>query len=179
MKNKKIMVVTPYFYPKIGGLENYAFNISKGLQKYGWEVVVITSNHESNTYKEEVIEGMKIYRLPRQFKLSNTPISFKWKNQIKDIIKKEKPSVINTHSPVPFIADIVSRVANKLNIPFILTYHNDLVKDNAFLNLIAKAYYWILGNKTLDLSDKIIATSKYYADISPYLKKRKNKIEIV
>src|SRR3989344_789930 len=174
MKNKKIMVVTPYFYPKIGGLENYAFNISKGLKKYGWEVVVITSNHESNTYKEEIIEGMKIYRLPRQFKLSNTPISFKWKEQIKDIIQKEKPNVINAHSPVPFIADVSARIAHKLNIPFILTYHNDLVKDNPLLNFVAKAYYWILGNKTLNLSNKIIATSKYYVGMSPYLIKRKN-----
>ena len=176
---KTLMVVTPYFYPRIGGLENYAFNISKGLKKYGWKIVVVTSNHEENKYKEEVIEGMKIYRLARQFKLSNTPISFKWKNQIKDIIKKEKPSVINAHSPVPFIADVTSRVANQLKIPSVLTYHNDLVKDNFVFNFIAKAYYWFLGNKTLDLSNKIIATSKYYVNMSPYLRKRKNKIEIV
>ena len=32
----KTMVVAPYFYPKIGGIENYVYNISKGLkEKYG------------------------------------------------------------------------------------------------------------------------------------------------
>lgn len=176
---KKLMIVTPYFYPKIGGLENYAYNIAKGLKKYGWEIVVVTSNHESKEYKEEILDGIKIYRLPRQFKVSNTPVSFKWKKQIKEIIQREKPDVINTHTPVPFISDVTARIAYKLKIPFVLTYHNDLSKDNLFLDLICKLYYRFLGNKSLDLSNKIIATSKYYAKNSPYLKKRSKKIKIV
>lgn len=181
MKKIKLLVVTPYFYPKIGGMENYAYNISKGLIKeYNYEVVVITSNHESpKEYKEENLEGMKVYRLPRQFKISNTPISFKWKNQIKDIIEKEKPVIINAHSPVPFISDVACRIAHKKGIPFLLTYHNDLVKDNLILNLICKKYYWFMGNKTLNQSTRIITTSEYYANNSPYLKKRLNKISII
>lgn len=176
----KLMVVTPYFYPKIGGMENYALSISKELKKnFGYEIVVVTSNHEDKIFKEDNLEGMKIYRLPRQFKISNTPISFKWKKQIKEIIEKEKPDVINGHSPVPFISDITCRIAKEKNIPFVLTYHNDLVKENFIVNFICKFYYWSLGNKTLNQSSSIIATSKYYADNSPYLKKRMDKIKIV
>lgn len=174
----KIMVVTPYFYPKIGGMENYAYNISKGLkEKYGWEVVVVTSNHEERKFLEEETEGMKIYRLPIWFKISNTPINPLWYFQIKKIISKENPGVINAHTPVPFIADIASRVCGE--IPFILTYQNDLAKDNYFLNLFCKIYYSILGNKTLRLSNKIITTSMYYTKNSPYLKNDLDKIEIV
>jgi hypothetical protein len=44
-----------------------------------------------------------------------------WYFQIKNIIKKEKPDVINTHTPVPFISDVTARVCG--DIPFILTYH--------------------------------------------------------
>src|SRR3989338_4119208 len=121
MEKKKLLMVTPYFYPKIGGLENYAFNISKGLkEKYNWEIVVITSNHENTGYQEETINGIKIYRLPRWFKVSNTPINPMWYWQIKDIIKKENPNVINAHSPVPFIADMAAKAAKSLGIPFVL-----------------------------------------------------------
>src|SRR5665648_538212 len=118
----KLLVVTPYFFPKIGGMENYAYNIAKGLkEKYGWEVVVATSNHEERKYKEEQMDGMKIYRLPRWFKVSNTPINPLWYFQIKRIIKNERPDIINAHTPVPFITDITARVCG--DIPFILTYH--------------------------------------------------------
>ncbi len=180
MRKVKILIVTPYFPPNIGGAENYAFNLSKGLMKEcNYEIVVITSNHEDKTCKEETLEGMKIYRLPYPFKVSNTPVSFKWEKQIKYIIQKEQPDLINAHTPVPFISDLACRIAHKKKIPFLLTYHNDLSKDNLILNLICKAYYLVMGNKTLNKSDKIIATSKYYAERSNHLKKRKNKIEIV
>jgi len=165
MENKpiKLMIVTPYFYPKIGGLENYAFNIAKGLKKnYNYEIIVVTSNHEDKIYKEETIEGMKIYRLPYQFKVSNTPISFNWKKQIKDIIEKEKPDVINAHSPVPFISDVTARIANKLKIPFYLTYHAGSMKKGIFyLDWIISIYENIFLKKTLNLSTKVFPVSEY------------------
>lgn len=180
MKKIKLMVITPRFYPKIGGLENYAFNLSKGLMKdYNYEIIIVTSNHKSKEYKEETIKGMKIYRLPYQFKVSNTPISFKWKKQIKEIIEKEKPDVINAHTPVPFISDVACRVAYKKEIPFILNYHNDLIKNNLLLNLICKSYYLFMGNRTLNQSIRLIALSEYYSKNSSYLKKRQNKIVII
>lgn len=50
MKNKKLklMIVAPYFYPKIRGLKNYAYNIAKGMKKnclkfverYDWDEIV-------------------------------------------------------------------------------------------------------------------------------------------
>src|SRR3712207_4234978 len=105
----KLMIIAPYFYPKIGGLENYAYNIALGLKKkFKWNIVVVTSNHVEKKYKEEKINGLKIYRLPYLFKLSNTPINPFWYFQIREIIKKENPDVINAHTPVPFISDIAA-----------------------------------------------------------------------
>lgn len=166
MKKKiKLMIITPYFYPKIGGLENYAYNISKGLMKsYNYEIIVITSNHEkSKEYKEENLDGMKVYRLPRQFKVSNTPISFKWKNQIKEIIEKEKPNIINAHTPVPFISDVACRIAHKKGIPFLLTYHTgSMKKENAFIkNLIINFYESRYLKRTINYSTIIISTSNW------------------
>ncbi len=180
MKKIKLLVVTPYFFPHIGGVENYVYNITKNLKKnYNYEVALITTNLEGKKITIDELEGMKIYRLPYQFKISNTPISFKWKRQIKEIIEEENPDIINAHTPVPFISDVTCRIANKKGVPFLLTYHNDLVKGNFFLNLICKVYYLFLGDKTLNESTKIIATSDYYSNHSPYLKKRLKRIAIV
>lgn len=155
------MVITPYFYPKIGGMENYAYNISKDLkEKYGWEVIIITSNHEEKKYKEEKLSGMKVYRLPRLFKISNTPIDPLWYFQIKKIIKKEKPDVINAHSPVPFMADVAARVCG--NVPFVLKYHAGSMKKNKFfLDILIWIYENILIKKTLRKAKKIICSSDF------------------
>jgi hypothetical protein len=30
---KKVLLVAPYFYPKIGGMEKYALNVAQGLKE--------------------------------------------------------------------------------------------------------------------------------------------------
>lgn len=175
----KILLVIPYFYPKIGGLENYALRIARGLQTNGHDVVVVTTSHLRKEYQRETLFGIQIYRLPISFTLSNTPISFAWFLDIDDIIKKEQPDVINAHTPVPFIADIASILAKKRKIPFVLTYQNDLEKDPFFLRVIIWLYYFFLGIPTLRKTHTIIATSSYYAHGSVYLKRFLSKIQIV
>ena len=176
----KLMVIAPYFYPRIGGLENYAYNLSKFLiNSYSIEVVVICSNWDDNSYKEELITGIKVFRLPYLFKVSSTPINPFWKGQIGAIIDKEKPDIINGHIPVPYIADVAARIAHKKGIPFILTYHNDLTGYNPVVRLLSKIYYYTIGFKTFELSQRIIVTSEYYAKNSPYLKGYHQKLRIV
>lgn len=170
----KIMFVTPYFHPRIGGMENYAYNIAKRLAKNN-EVIVVTSRHERKLPKTEIFEGMKVYRLPTLLKISNTPINPLWYFMLKRIIKRERPDVINAHTPVPFMADLVVRIAPEKTI---LTYQNDLVKSN-WLNLLCKMYYLFLGNRTLRKCRRIIATSEYYVQRSPYLKGYRSKISII
>lgn len=157
----KLLVVAPYFYPKIGGLENYAWNISKGLiEKYGWEIVVVTSNHIDKNYKEEIISGIKIYRLAPLFKLSNTPINPFWYFQLKNIFKKEKPDLINAHTPVPFIADLAGLASKK--IPFYLTYHaGSLVKGHKLLDIPLIMYEKFFLPVLLKRSRKIICVSSF------------------
>jgi len=51
----KVMMIAPYFYPRIGGLENYVYNISKLLiQKYGIDVSVICSNWNRESWKGDI-----------------------------------------------------------------------------------------------------------------------------
>lgn len=155
----KLIIVTPYFYPKIGGLENYAYNFCILLKKkYKWTIVVITSNHTGKKDKKEKLHGLTIYRLTYWFKISNTPINPLWYFKIKKIIREEHPNVINVHTPVPFIADMAALASQK--IPYVLTYHAfSLYKYNfSFLNFLIRTYkffeYQLFRN-----ADKIIVVS--------------------
>jgi glycosyltransferase involved in cell wall biosynthesis len=172
----KIMVVTPYFYPSTGGLENYSLHMVRQLSDLGNEVFVVTSRDDGQ--KEfDTLDGIKIIRLPILFKLGNTPINPSWIFKIKKIINNEKPDLINAHTPVPFISDIA--VARAGRVTTVLTYYNDLVKEKGLEKYLAKAYYILFINRTLRKCDGIVAMSTHYANASPYLKKYINKIKIV
>lgn len=153
----KIVICTPYFYPKIGGTEQYVLTIAGGLVAKGCEVVVITSGSSQSKVVQKHLKGIKIYYLPYQFTLSNTPISFRWSKQIKEIIEEEKPNVVNAHSPVPFMADVALRVTGQT--PVLFTYHAGSMHKNKLLpDLIIDTYEKFILPKSLARATEV-ATS--------------------
>ncbi len=65
----KVGLVTTYFHPVIGGVEDLNFSIAKELVKRGHEVHVFTSDRkDDDVFKsEETIEGINIHRSPTWF----------------------------------------------------------------------------------------------------------------
>ena len=59
----RVLVVTEYYYPHIGGLEKLFQNLSEGLVKAGCEVTVVTARL-AGTEKRELLNGVNIYRVP-------------------------------------------------------------------------------------------------------------------
>lgn len=176
MNRKKILFISPYFKPHTGGLENYVLNIAKGLGKIGWECVVVTSNSISKRYQEDLVDGIKIYRLPIFLKISNTPFNPFWFFYIKKIIKKEKPSIINGHAPVPFIADMAAFATG--NIPFILTYHSGKMRKGSFIpDMLIWIYEKTLLMHTANKAVKIICPSNFV--ISTVLRKFSKKAIVI
>ena len=157
----KLLLVTPYFPPHPGGLENYAFNIAQGLiQTYGYEVVVVTSNPHATRQITEEYHGIKVYRLTSMFRIANTPINPLWYLAIKKIIRVEKPDIINSHQPVPFIGDLTALLTG--NIPFVLTYHSGTMRKNKLLpDIIIFLYETFILPHTARKATKIICVSNF------------------
>jgi glycosyltransferase involved in cell wall biosynthesis len=160
-KKVKLLLVAPYFPPHPGGMENYAFHIAQGLmQTYDYEIVVVTSNPNE---KKQIIEdycGMKVYRLPIMLRVANTPVNPLWYFTLKKIIRAEKPDIINSHQPVPFIGDVVAFLTG--SIPFVLTYHSGTMRKNKFLfDIIIFLYETLVLPHTAGKATKIVAPSNF------------------
>lgn len=172
-----ITVVSSYFYPKIGGLENYAYNIAKKLNQSGnYRVNVITSNYESRGYKQDIIDGMTVHRLPTWGKVSNTPVNFLWYWWIRRIFKSDEPSIINVHSPVPFMADIAVLASN--NKPVVLTYHSgSMLKNKWPIDIIIWLYEHTFLKLLFQKATYIVAYSPIFIERS--LKKFADKTNFI
>jgi glycosyltransferase involved in cell wall biosynthesis len=168
------MLVLPHFFPRVGGVENYALNIARELRSREWDVVIVTSGKEPGVDK---VEGMTVYRLATSFTVSNTPVGLNWRRQLRRIIGSERPDVINGHTPVPYLADIAERVSGP--VPYVLTYHNDLEKDSLAYKALLRLVGIALVGPTLRRSAGIIATSDYYLRKSRHLKGFEAKAGIV
>jgi glycosyltransferase involved in cell wall biosynthesis len=158
-KKLKVLFVTPYFLPHSGGLESYAFNIAQGLMRtHGYEIVVVTSNPDEKKQCIDDYCGIKVYRLPIMLRVANTPVNPLWYGSLKRIIREEKPDIINSHQPVPFIGDLVASLAG--NIPFVLTYHaGSMKKDKLLPDTIISFYESFILPHTVKKATRIICAS--------------------
>lgn len=168
---KNILIITPYFYPEKGGLENYALQIAQKLEK-DFNICFYSLSAKYN--KNFKLGNIKVQQRKAQFIISQTPVNLFSLWDIIKIIKKEKIDIIHAHTPVPFAVDLAAIAACLFRKKLIITYHNlDIISENYFLRILLFFYRcWekIIINKAV----KIIAVSPHILmnkKFQPYLKK--------
>lgn len=158
----------------VGGVERHVYHISKELSKRGHNVTVISTKSPIHENLSE-IEGFNIKRVPIVLRIYNSHIPA-------GILRHFDPNqydLIHAHTPVPIMADLAALKNIKRKIPFVLTYHNDIVKAGSLGKFVTLAYFNIAGNFLLKHSDIIISTTKTYASNSNQLNRRSRKVRII
>ncbi|MHA1194082.1 MAG: glycosyltransferase family 4 protein, partial [Promethearchaeota archaeon] len=111
----KILLISHFFPPHIGGIETAAYNIAKKLTEKGHEVIVITSKVFRTQINYEKVEGFHIYRY-KSFNLvelrgfpqsSSLGLPLKAIIKLKSIIRKHEIQIIHVEGrffPISFIS---------------------------------------------------------------------------
>lgn len=159
LEGKKVLLVTPYFPPQLGGVEMYVFNMATQLRAHGWDVVVATTQ-KGVGMSSTVEQGLRIYHLPYLYKAFNTPLNPLWYFQLRNIMRIERPDIVNAHAPVVFLSDVAAIASG--GIPFVLTYHAGTMQKNTwFADLIIGLYETIILPATVRRAKKIICSSQF------------------
>ena len=145
-------------------MELFAGNIAEHLSRqHEWEVIVVTTGEGRKAEIEEISPRLRVYRLPYWRKLSNSPISLSWFWQAMTIIRAENPELINIHTPVPGLGDVVSLMAGRR--PVIVNYHmGTMKKGKPHLDFVIWIYEHVLLKPMLHKARKIISSSDYVRD---------------
>lgn len=156
----RALITTPYFKPHSGGLEEYCFQIAKGLQDArGWRVTVATSGRKPDAGTGDY-QGVTVHRMPYRLTLSNTPLGLGWRRELRRIIAAERPDLIITHAPVPGMIDITASVAR--NIPLVVTYHyGTMLKGNRLMDPPLRLYERFQLPRVLRRARSLIAVSEF------------------
>ncbi|MEU5523766.1 glycosyltransferase [Streptomyces sp. NPDC047860] len=122
-RRRTIAIVTPYYPPKIGGVEQYTARLAAAVAADpGLRAVVIATRLDGGLRTRVTTEdGVRVVRLGAWLKLSNTPLSPLWPLQLRRWLRRTGADVINAHAPVPGLGDLAIAVAGRR--PTVLTYH--------------------------------------------------------
>lgn len=157
----KILQVSPYFRPHIGGVESHVYDLSRKLVERGHDVTVATSMF-AELKPREMVHGVKVVRL-RPFAIwFKTPIA----PRLKEYILECDADIIHAHSPPPFCSYFAARACATTKKPLVVTYHCDLELPITFGPLIVGLYRRTFGSYTVRRADSIIVTTATYAATS-------------
>lgn len=156
-------------YPPVnlGGVEVVIQNLHEGLNKIHIDCDALGVNDSCIEKTEIGINGGKIYRAKRLFKLFSTLFSINLILILNRI--KNNYDIIHIHSPDPMAAFALYITKPKSKI--ILHWHSDIIKQKFLLIFYSPLLKWLISK-----SDIIITTSPIYAPKSYFLRNQLNKV---
>ena len=154
MKSKKIIHVTSYYPPHLGGQENYVKIISNRLAKKGYDIDVLTSDIGAK-HKETVFNhNHRVFYL-KSVEFAHTAIIF---SLFTKFLIGPKPSLIHLHVAQAFSPEIVFLVSKLRKIPYIAHIHSD-VEPTGIYGILLEPYKRIFLKHVLRNATKIICLS--------------------
>jgi len=169
----KILTVLTYYRPHTSGLTIYAERLARAFVKRGHEVTVMTTQYDPSLPREEVMDGVRVVRVPVLFRVSKGVIAPSFGFVATKLVLQH--DVVQMHLP-QFDAPGVALRGRIFGKPAVLTYHCDLFLPPGFFNRIVNSVVDVMNNASGVFSNHIVTYTQDYADHSPYLSKYASKL---
>ena len=169
----KILTVLTYYRPHTSGLTIYAERLAHAFVKRGHEVTVMTTQFDPSLPREEMMDGVKVIRVPVLFRVSKGVIAPTFGLVATKLVAQH--DVVQMHLP-QFDAPGVALRGRLFGKPAVLTYHCDLQLPTGLFNRIVNTVVDFQNNMAGILSNHIVTYTQDYADNSPYLSNYASKL---
>ena len=169
-REKRVLHISKYYYPYLGGTESVCQDIVEGLKEY--ENRVICFNDSNRTVCCE-INGIQILRIGCFMKVASQSCSLFYYYYLKRNIQSWQPDIIHFHHPNPFVAFLLIRLI-PANTKLIVHWHLDITKQKYIYPLVKRN-----ERRLLERADSVIVTSPQYRDASLPLKPFLQKVKVV
>ncbi len=169
----KILTVLTYYRPHTSGLTIYAERLARAFAQRGHEVTVMTTQYDPSLPCQEMMDGVKVIRVPVMFRVSKGVIAptFGW--VATRLVAQH--DVVQLHLP-QFDAPGVALRARLFGKPAVLTYHCDLDLPPGLFNRIVNTVIQFQNNLAGILANHIVTYTRDYADHSSYLSRYASKL---
>lgn len=172
----RILIVLTYYRPHTSGLTIYAERLAKALVRRGHAVTVMTSQYDKSLAREEVIEGVRIIRVPVLFRISKGVIMPGFGFTANRLVREH--DAIQLHLP-QFDAAGVALRGRLLRKPTVITYHCDLLMPPGALSWAANQGVLLMNNLAAMFTHCIVTYTQDYAENSSYLRRYMHKLRII
>ena len=180
---KRLLQISNYLYPNIGGIEQVARDIANAVAEEGtFEQKILCFNETARDGEyicnrsetvHDMVDGIEVIRCGCITKKFSQSISLTFPRELRNVMDDFDPDIVIFHYPNPFQAQFLQKYF-KRSFKFVLYWHLDIVKQK----LLGKLFYR-QTIRLLERADKVIATSPLYIGGSPFLRNYKKKCQVI
>jgi len=168
----KILHITNYMHPHIGGIEQTTRDIIDSLKDD--EHRIICFNHEKGNRRDQV-DGVDVFRCAVALKVASQAVSFSFNRILKKELKSMNPDLVIFHYPNPFEAHYLLKYLKKNHkTKLMIWWHLDITRQKILGKLFEGQ-----TERLLKRANKVIATSPNYLECSPFLSRYKAKCVVI
>lgn len=169
----KILQISNYYYPHIGGIEQVARDCSNSL-KEEHDIKVFCFNHEKGN-SLDVVDDLEVVRAGCFAKIASQSLSTSYGKLLKRTVKSFNPDLVIFHYPNPFAAHYLLKILKKYpDCKLVVYWHLDIVKQKILGKLFNGQ-----TKRLLNRAVKVLATSPNYIEGSKFLSANKDKCDIL
>ncbi|PIA30900.1 hypothetical protein AQUCO_05300022v1 [Aquilegia coerulea] len=125
-RRHRILMVSDFFYPNFGGVENHIYYLSQCLLKLGHKVVVMTHAYGNRSGVRYMTGGLKVYYIPwKPFLMQNTlPTIYGTLPIIRTILVRERISLVHGHQAFSTLCHEALMHARTMGYKVVFTDHS-------------------------------------------------------
>lgn len=177
-KSMDLLFALTYYRPHISGLTIYVQRIAEALAQQGHTITIITSRYNAALSQDEYINGVRIVRIPITRRISKGVVMPGYTAIAKRLIQKSDVCFLNLPT-TPVEAIYLPILAGKAGKPIIGIYHCDLHLPPGAVNRIVNIVVNITGRYAAGKVDRIVISTRDYAESSMVLSQLKNKYDLI
>jgi glycosyltransferase involved in cell wall biosynthesis len=172
----RILQLLTYYRPNLSGLTIYVERLSRGLVEAGHDVTVLTSQFDPALPRDEMIEGVRVVRVPVTLRVNKGVIMPAYGNTLRRMMHSF--DILHLHLPQFDGAGIAlnARLAGK---PTLLTAHGDIRLPDLPLNGIVQLVINMMNRIAGANVDRVVSYTQDFADHSHFFRRYPHKLSIV
>lgn len=151
----RILMVTPRYFPDMGGVETHVAEVSRRLARSGADVTILTTDRTGRLPSSEQIDGVSIRRVrawPAQRDYYFAP-------GIARVMTNGAWDVMHCQSYHTLVAPLAMLTARRANIPYVVTFHGG--GHSSPIRTALRGGQWTLLRPLLARANRLIAIAKF------------------
>lgn len=169
----KLLQISNYYPPHIGGIEQVACDVATGLKGEDEQRVLCFHHERGDVF--ETVDGVPIIRAGTFAKVASQSLSLSFGKLLKKTFREFRPDVVIFHCPNPFEAYYLKKQLKKYPAcKLVVWWHLDITKQKVLGKFFTRQSRWLLYRAV-----KVVATSPNYIEGSAQLKSVREKCVVI